>query len=125
MSASNNKNKKGEAFLNSLKANIEFLRKFFYLIFDAFFDALDFVTKRLAAVAKNIMLTRLIAIVFSFAAAYYALDWAFCFIDVPPEGWKPVEIYTAVGAVLTPVTAIITGVLLKVFFFSPKSEDKE
>lgn len=107
---------KQNKFVRWLANSIETTKQVFFLIFDAIFDGIDFIAQRLFRVGKEVKVSKVIAFLASIAAAYYSIDWAFSFVNAPPAGYSGAEIAAIVGAVLTPITAIITGVLMRFVF---------
>lgn len=105
--------------VKKLASAIDTTKQVFFLIFDALFDGIDFIAQRLFKVGQETRVSKVIAFIASIAASYFAIQWAFGFVSVPPAGYSGAEVAAIVGAVLTPITAIITGVLMRFVFNKP------
>lgn len=114
-----NTKKKQPKFVAWLEGALNTTKQVFFLLFDFVFDSIDFIAERLFKVGKQTKISKVIAFVASIAAAYFSIDWAFSFVNAPPAGYSGMEVAGIVGAVLTPITAIITGVLMRFVFNKP------
>lgn len=123
MSESNKNKKWQDKTLEFVEDTLKFLRKLFFLIFDGIFDAIEFVVGRVFRISKTAQAMRVIAFILSIMIAIVSIEWAFEFVNNPPEGYDAVDIAAIVGAVLTPITGILTGVLVRFVFNKEKAED--
>lgn len=112
----NTTKKKPAKIVTWLTNTLETTKQVFFLLFDFLFDSIDFVAERLFKVGKQVKISKVIAFIATIAAAYFSIDWAFSFVNAPPAGYSGMEVAGIVGAVLTPITAIITGVLMRFVF---------
>jgi len=130
MNASNNRNSNGNA-VKKVTRFMDTVEAIFIAIVGTLIDMISYPFKRIFKIGEQTKAGKVLAGLLSMGLAVFSALWAFGFAMEPPAGYTGEDVALIVGAVLTPITAIVTGILMKFVFIKndncviPTEPDKE